>query len=739
MTVQGRGVRFKVREFIDRINVQWLKERTVTIIFREAARFLARSVKEDLIRAYEDERLQTGQVNALLAQLLQELPQAGGHPLMQQPLFPQQSGIFRPPFNLDATAGFRPYQPVQGPGFQPMALAGGGGRITDQSVSTQLNQGGPGGASSRHLRGGEARQDPEASGGRLRGDTPGKHRRGESSGSDLLREESITSTPRSENSGEGETIIGTPGMKTTRRRTPTSLARGQLNIVEQKILPIMCTALRSSFWVIAWNGTDGVPELFSTPSPEQPMPTTVTQIVQMAVRGKFFVRLIPDEPMARFVLDLPDGRKLKFFAPILDARILEVQLMQLEQKGLRLLSMIWFAEGRRQELCRIRVPPFRSAKFLTQLDGKLARDKKFNSKFLREVLTKPWEPEPANASTVEVVKEESQPCSDHKPVVLQLHTSEAARGKGYFRFNVQNLEDSGLVEWMKTFWQEWSQMKQRYPTSEEWWQVGSVTFSNHLNIYSRILAAGRKNEERVLERKIADAERRMNGHPISQVPWGRERVKLIAEWDALQQRKSEYWAERLRVRGIAVYDRMNKESFQRLVSRQAAQPIVELAHPFDPQAPRAKDLANLSEYATLYYKDILTSRLQDRDVDVELYLSSSHWDNSLDRLPQSTRLLLDKTIRVEEALQTLKSMAHGKVPGDDGMPVELYLAIWEEIGDSLVEIYNSILTGGGLSKNMRNGVISVLYKKGDKADVRNYRPIALLNVSYKLLAKTLVR
>ncbi|GBG58767.1 hypothetical protein CBR_g167 [Chara braunii] len=38
---------------------------------------------------------------------------------------------------------------------------------------------------------------------------------------------------------------------------------------------------------------------------------------------------------------------------------------------------------------------------------------------------------------------------------------------------------------------------------------------------------------------------------------------------------------------------------------------------------------------------------------------------------------------------------------------------------------------------MSRGVISLLFKKGDRSEVRNWRPISLLNVGYKLLAKTL--
>ncbi|GBG72454.1 hypothetical protein CBR_g12028 [Chara braunii] len=60
MTVQGREARFKVSVVIDQAKVEWLKQHTVTIIFREGARFLSKKGKDDIVRAYEDSKVQDG-------------------------------------------------------------------------------------------------------------------------------------------------------------------------------------------------------------------------------------------------------------------------------------------------------------------------------------------------------------------------------------------------------------------------------------------------------------------------------------------------------------------------------------------------------------------------------------------------------------------------------------------------------------------------------------------------------
>eukprot|EP00962_Isochrysis_galbana_P012211 scaffold3451_cov116-Isochrysis_galbana.AAC.3 len=46
---------------------------------------------------------------------------------------------------------------------------------------------------------------------------------------------------------------------------------------------------------------------------------------------------------------------------------------------------------------------------------------------------------------------------------------------------------------------------------------------------------------------------------------------------------------------------------------------------------------------------------------------------------------------------------------------------------------------GSLPEAFSSGDISVLYKKGDTRDVRNYRPITLLQVDYKIYSKVLVK
>ncbi|GBG70161.1 hypothetical protein CBR_g6292 [Chara braunii] len=54
MEVNGREVKFTLNTSLDEIKVKWLKERTVSVIFKENARFLSKKIKDDIIRAFVD-------------------------------------------------------------------------------------------------------------------------------------------------------------------------------------------------------------------------------------------------------------------------------------------------------------------------------------------------------------------------------------------------------------------------------------------------------------------------------------------------------------------------------------------------------------------------------------------------------------------------------------------------------------------------------------------------------------
>ena len=94
---------------------------------------------------------------------------------------------------------------------------------------------------------------------------------------------------------------------------------------------------------------------------------------------------------------------------------------------------------------------------------------------------------------------------------------------------------------------------------------------------------------------------------------------------------------------------------------------------------------------------------------------------------------MEGKITLEEATSSLKNMKNGKSPGTDGFTVEFFKVFWNKIGPFVVRALNEGFEQGKLTTTQREGMI-VCIPKGDKSRdlIKNWRPISLLNIIYKI-------
>ncbi|GBG78001.1 hypothetical protein CBR_g25934 [Chara braunii] len=345
--------------------------------------------------------------------------------------------------------------------------------------------------------------------------------------------------------------------------------------------------------------------------------------------------------------------------------------------------------------------------------------------------------EEASKLTIKV-ETQSASLSDHKPVVMDISLGQKIeRGSGLFRLNVQNLEDDGWKQWFAVFWSSWRESQSEFESIAKWVDKGLRIIARKFDVFSRIAANQRNSEERRRKQRVEEAERNMTGHPVSEVVWGMERANRLRQWEELQLSKEKRWRQILAVKGIVSSDRITKDSFKRLLPQRKQMVMSELAHPLLPSMPRATSLDDMCEYAMIYFQDILTTSRQGESIDTDMSTFANLWDNLQAKLPDHMRQQLDRPLSEEELRHTIKAIARGKALGDDGLPIEFYEACWGTLEADLLNMYNEILVGGKLGSTMTRGIITLMFKKGDKSLVKNWRPISLLNVSYKILAKSL--
>jgi hypothetical protein len=80
-------------------------------------------------------------------------------------------------------------------------------------------------------------------------------------------------------------------------------------------------------------------------------------------------------------------------------------------------------------------------------------------------------------------------------------------------------------------------------------------------------------------------------------------------------------------------------------------------------------------------------------------------------------------------------MEHNKAPGPDGFSAEFYQIFWETIKTDLLQMF-SVLHAGQLELFRLNfGEVILLPKVNETERIQQYRPICLLNVSFKIFTK----
>lgn len=314
--------------------------------------------------------------------------------------------------------------------------------------------------------------------------------------------------------------------------------------------------------------------------------------------------------------------------------------------------------------------------------------------------------------------------TDHSLVQSCVFIKSLKCSSAYWHFNTALLSDNGFKTAFRFFWSHFRTTKSDFSSLKQWWDVGKSHVKSLCLQYTH-------NVSRDLARSVRDLER--------------EVVELQASADSTGERgcfedlkrKKFALADLLGVsaRGAVVRSRFQNITlmdapshfFFGLERKNGQRRMIHSLRSVDGQL--IQDSAEIRRFAVAFYRDLYQSE----------QATTQELDSFLTGLPQLTtdNTQLEADITTHKLFTALQSLQDGKAPGLDGLPPDFYKTFWTEIGEDLLEVLTDSLQKGQLPLSCRRAILTLLPKKGDLQDIKNWRPVSLLCTDYKLLSKVL--
>ena len=108
-----------------------------------------------------------------------------------------------------------------------------------------------------------------------------------------------------------------------------------------------------------------------------------------------------------------------------------------------------------------------------------------------------------------------------------------------------------------------------------------------------------------------------------------------------------------------------------------------------------------------------------------------------DRIRELERVWLERKFEREEILQVVSDLEGDKAPGPNGFTIAFYHHCWKVVEKDVLAFFEEFSQHCKFEKSLNASFITLIPKKNDTSNIRDFRPISLVGSVYKILAKVL--
>ena len=143
-----------------------------------------------------------------------------------------------------------------------------------------------------------------------------------------------------------------------------------------------------------------------------------------------------------------------------------------------------------------------------------------------------------------------------------------------------------------------------------------------------------------------------------------------------------------------------------------------------------------SQYVSDFFKQIYALS-PDNNISIEEFLGQEILnlpEVKMKKLNDNERESLEVSITISELKKVIDKANLRSAPGYDGISYRFVKKFWTVFSDSILNAFNECIEEGHLIEPFNLAKIHLIPKKGNLSDIKNWRPICLLSVLYKIFS-----
>ena len=315
--------------------------------------------------------------------------------------------------------------------------------------------------------------------------------------------------------------------------------------------------------------------------------------------------------------------------------------------------------------------------------------------------------------------------TDHSMIGITLIPIIQQRGRGFWKHNNRLLEETQYIEGgRKTISNAAIKYRLSNPTTK--WEMIKCESSAYSTSYGINRAKKRKLQLQQLQERIHFLQQCENEN-VTVATKVQEEIKMTnLEIDKFLSEKVQLHVMQSRTKWYHYGERNSKFFFAMAKSKYNNKTMRQV---YNEKGELITENSNILEQQNIFYQKLYTKN-------AKVQFRIKNWTGRY--VTEEQKRMLDSPISLQELTSALTSFKADKAPGCDGFTYEWFATFWKDISGYYYEALQYDIKHKQLHISVRRGVLTLIPKKEkDPFFLKNWRPLTMLSIDYKLFSKVL--